>query len=165
MFSSRANASGQCWGIRHVELGGTVSEKVDGRGLPDLTKVGDARGWSGSTAWWFISKGVEAEEGIVCIGLVNFAGCPPGQLLVGVTQAPWVELGNDWNGTLVAPKASVVADMVTNATLSGSFYSFNFDLHQGRFLFYVPFAGARWVPVCTTAGGSTATPERTPRID
>jgi hypothetical protein len=74
------------------------------------------------------------------------------RLLVAAPNSSWVILGDSWSGTLVAPKANIIADMVTNATLTGSFFSDSFELHQGRYLFHAPFAG-NWIPTCTLANG------------
>jgi hypothetical protein len=76
-----------------------------------------------------------------------------GRFMMGVPNATSVILGASWRGTLVAPSASVVADMVTGAKLVGSFFSSSFELHQGRHLDHVPFEG-RWVPVCDLTLGS-----------
>jgi hypothetical protein len=70
-------------------------------------------------------------------------------LFVGAPSATSVTLGNGWNGTLVAPNAAVTADMVTGAVLRGQFFTRTFELHQGRFLFFVPFSRG-WTPTCTS---------------
>lgn len=65
----------------------------------------------------------------------------------GVPNATSVLLGGEWRGALVAPKASVVGDMRDLAMLSGNFFVNRFTLHQGRWLYAVPFLGP-WVPTC-----------------
>jgi hypothetical protein len=69
-------------------------------------------------------------------------------LFWGMPNATSVALGGEWRGALVAPKAHVVGDMRTGAMLSGNFFVNHFTLHQGRWLFGVPFAGS-WVPTCS----------------
>jgi hypothetical protein len=75
-------------------------------------------------------------------------------LFVGVPSGENVILGAEWRGTLVAPQAYVWASPYTNATLAGSFFSYDFELFEGRWLYYVPFSRP-WVPTCTGADGFT----------
>jgi hypothetical protein len=65
----------------------------------------------------------------------------------GVPNAASVVLGGEWRGAMVAPRAHVNADMRDMAMLSGNFFVNHFTLHQGRWLFAVPFTGP-WVPTC-----------------
>ncbi len=70
------------------------------------------------------------------------------KLFWGFPNAASVLLGGEWRGAMVAPKASVVGDMRDQAMLSGNFFVNHFTLHQGRWLFAVPFLGS-WVPTCS----------------
>jgi hypothetical protein len=70
------------------------------------------------------------------------------KLFWGFPDASSILLGGEWRGAMVAPKASVVGDMRDLAMLSGNFFVDNFTLHQGRWLFAVPFLGS-WVPTCS----------------
>jgi hypothetical protein len=70
------------------------------------------------------------------------------RLFWGFPNASSVVLGGEWRGALVAPKASVVGDMRDLAMLSGNFFVKTFTLHQGRWLFGVPFLGP-WIPTCS----------------
>lgn len=70
------------------------------------------------------------------------------KLFWGFPNAATILLGGEWRGAMVAPKASVVGDMRDQAMLSGNFFVKHFTLHQGRWLFGVPFLGS-WVPTCS----------------
>jgi hypothetical protein len=71
--------------------------------------------------------------------------------LIAAPNASSIFIGNNFQGTLVAPRASVTADMVTNALLAGAFFVNDFELHQGRFLQFVPFT-RNWIPTCLGGG-------------
>ena len=62
-------------------------------------------------------------------------------------NADYIALGGEWRGALVAPKAHVVGDMRDLALLAGNFFVKYFTLHQGRWLYAVPFTRP-WVPAC-----------------
>ena len=74
-----------------------------------------------------------------------FIGFPNRSLISN--QQPHIGLYGQWNGTLVAPQSTVTGDMVTGATLDGTFFVNNFVLHQGRFVRRAPF-NFPWVPTC-----------------
>jgi hypothetical protein len=73
-------------------------------------------------------------------------------VFLGIPEVRTVFIGNSWRGTLVAPEARVNADMVSGATIRGTFFVDGFELHQGRFLYHAPFQGS-WVPSCASASG------------
>jgi hypothetical protein len=75
----------------------------------------------------------------------------PARLFLGVTSSSVNRLvmANSWRGTIVAPLAGIDANMVSGATLDGTFFSRSFMLHQGRYVRRVPFSG-NWVPTCTS---------------
>lgn len=78
------------------------------------------------------------------------------RVFVGIPNARSVIIGGEWRATLVAPNADVIADMYDKAKLVGSFFSYQFTLHQGRWLERVRFPSTSpWVPVCRGTDGYT----------
>lgn len=72
---------------------------------------------------------------------------PRGHGGIIVQPAQWIGIYGEWRGTLVAPKATVVADMRDGAKSVGSFFVGSFTLHQGRWLQASGFQ-APWTPTC-----------------
>jgi hypothetical protein len=73
-----------------------------------------------------------------------------GTVLVGLPNSTYVFINNQFVATLVAPKASVNADLSSaHASLVGSVFAASLTLHQGSVIAYVPFT-SNWVPVCTS---------------
>lgn len=72
---------------------------------------------------------------------------PAGESFWGIPNATSVLLGGQWRGAMVAPKSHVIGDMRDTAVLSGNFFVNSFTLHQGRFLFAIPFTKP-WIPTC-----------------
>jgi hypothetical protein len=133
------NVTVQGSGVLTVTDGLYVFRSFIGNAGPVVMKTGTGQTWifvmSGS---WFIWR--------------NNVVAPAGSLFIGAPNAAGVTVGNNFVGTLVAPKADTEVDMVSGAVFTGSVFTRSFRLHQGQFLKFAPFTG-RWVPTCTTGGG------------
>jgi hypothetical protein len=74
----------------------------------------------------------------------------PGTVLVGIPNSAYVFISNQFDATIVAPKASVNADLSSaHASLVGSIFAESLTFHQGSVLGYSPFT-SNWTPVCTS---------------
>jgi hypothetical protein len=87
--------------------------------------------------------------------LRGVVGANATNLFMGIPRSAVVDVGNTFNGTIVAPNADVDVDMVNGAVMSGSVFAKTFTLHEGEFFRFAPFSG-RWIPVCTGSGGFTS---------
>lgn len=78
---------------------------------------------------------------------------PDGQAFVVGFAAPnsnYVFINQQFNATIVAPKADVNADLSSaHASLVGSVFAKSLTFHQGSVLGWVPFAG-NWTPTCSS---------------
>jgi hypothetical protein len=127
-------------GIVTVFAGGTLSLGAGTHTFKNLQLESNStmRATAGVTRVFIASGGTVIMRGAVVGNAAN--------ILIGMPSAGGITIGNAVNGTIVAPNADVVGDMVDGATLRGAYFVKSFELHQGRFLFFVPFAGGAWVP-------------------
>ncbi len=99
---------------------------------------------TGQKTWIYIASG----GNLILRGKVVASAA---NLFWGIPSATFITVGDSFNGTLVAPNATVNVQMVTGATYSGAVFSQYFTLFEGEFLQFVPFSG-RWVPTCGGTG-------------
>ncbi len=111
-----------------------------------LTNTGSFVKTTGTRTWIYVMSG-----GSVVTLRSTFSG-PASGLFIGAPNAGFVNVGNTFFGTIVAPNADTEIDMVNGATFTGSVFSHDFRLHQGQFFFHSSFSG-NWIPTCTSGGG------------
>jgi len=100
---------------------------------------------NGSGTWIFVATG----STVIIRGAINAA---PGHLLFAAPTAQEINIGNTFNGTIVAPHAAVEIDMINGAVYSGAVFAQSMELFEGQFLQFSPFSG-NWVPKCSGVNG------------